>query len=610
MKNPSSNVIEHLACMEVVRYVLQPPYHLLDEISTNDKSPSYDGQILIYENRKQNKENLIGSVPVQVKGTTKDYRSKSHNQIKYRVTKEDLEVYYKQGGVLFFIVYIDLKTSKKKLFYKEFLPVNIGISLRQMEFAASKKKKNTKSQGHSFLFKQLEIRGMEELCKRHMGNREKHSLQLLEIARNKKFEEYIATLPTWNGRDEINIFEEEFVLNGVEDDITYPITSVKLESLNNGYYKEFTGSDGETKSIFVMRTETEQQHQLTFENTAILTMEKQKNKKVHSFKWMINGMKSLVAMQQCLEFLNYLHNLTNEEDEFYKLSGVLTEKSKKKIEELTEANIRHRNNFGKLGIPLDLELSKLADSDLGNFLSLIEKIEDNKKENLSKILSINKSVQVDDLRDKPFIIDVAKCYAIAVYIHKEGNLYTIKNFNDEYEFNNTSSKYVKYIDEIELYIETVNSEPTAVLNSIKKYTAKNVEYAKHNSLALRFVMYHIENKTERSKEYAEVALQIFEIIQKAASNHALEDIKKLATFNIIITQRILGSQICVEEENRQDEFLRGISEVKDSKFYCFAASVLLSKKAGASKKWEEFSDAEKKEFESYPIMYLYSKLGK
>ena len=40
-------------------------------IGSNDKTPSWDGSVFVYRNESQKNDNLIGRVPIQVKGTEK-----------------------------------------------------------------------------------------------------------------------------------------------------------------------------------------------------------------------------------------------------------------------------------------------------------------------------------------------------------------------------------------------------------------------------------------------------------------------------------------------------------------------------------------------------------
>lgn len=92
-------------------------------VNSGDKEPSFDGNIYIYDNNKYSKDNLK-RVSVQVKG--KGARSKPTATIKYPVSIVDLDNYMRNGGVMFFVVYIDKDTGdSKQIYYCALLPFKI-----------------------------------------------------------------------------------------------------------------------------------------------------------------------------------------------------------------------------------------------------------------------------------------------------------------------------------------------------------------------------------------------------------------------------------------------------------------------------------------------------
>ena len=92
-------------------------------VNSGDKEPSFDGNIYIYDNNKYSKDN-IKRVSVQVKG--KGVRSKPTATIKYPVSIVDLDNYMRNGGVMFFVVYIDRDSGDtKQIYYSALLPFKI-----------------------------------------------------------------------------------------------------------------------------------------------------------------------------------------------------------------------------------------------------------------------------------------------------------------------------------------------------------------------------------------------------------------------------------------------------------------------------------------------------
>lgn len=95
--------------------------YLRPYINTGDKEPSWDGNIYVYNHISCCKANLKGRVPVQVKG--KKVKSISRNTISYSVQIADLKNYLRDGGIIYFIVYIT--SDCKKIYYSSLLPYDI-----------------------------------------------------------------------------------------------------------------------------------------------------------------------------------------------------------------------------------------------------------------------------------------------------------------------------------------------------------------------------------------------------------------------------------------------------------------------------------------------------
>ena len=94
---------------DIVNIILNRTDRLISDIDSTDKMPSWDGGVRVYRKESQKKEDLIGRVPVQVKGHYFDL-SKNENmfpdKIKFSVETSDLTNYLNDAGVIFFVVYI------------------------------------------------------------------------------------------------------------------------------------------------------------------------------------------------------------------------------------------------------------------------------------------------------------------------------------------------------------------------------------------------------------------------------------------------------------------------------------------------------------------------
>ena len=125
--------IEIIATSSIERLISRNSY-LKPAINNNDKIPVWDGDVIVYGTKDPNKKkiNLIGRVPVQVKGHKVENISDSKLKgIKFRVNKEDMRKYITDGGVIYFVVYIDDDTQK--IFYNALLPLDLERLIKRYD---------------------------------------------------------------------------------------------------------------------------------------------------------------------------------------------------------------------------------------------------------------------------------------------------------------------------------------------------------------------------------------------------------------------------------------------------------------------------------------------
>lgn len=105
-------------------------------LSENDKTPSWDGELIAYKSSTKEKNNIYGVCKVQVKGKAVSYEEIERKKIQYRVFLSDLNNYRLTGGVLFFVVGLT-ETFERKIYYKDLLPYELA------EIISRKKKQKT-----------------------------------------------------------------------------------------------------------------------------------------------------------------------------------------------------------------------------------------------------------------------------------------------------------------------------------------------------------------------------------------------------------------------------------------------------------------------------------
>lgn len=91
----------------------------------NDKTPSWDGELIAYKSSTKEKNNIYGICKVQIKGKAVSSKELERKKIQYRVFLSDLNNYRFNGGVLFFVVGIT-ETFDRKVYYKELLPYELA----------------------------------------------------------------------------------------------------------------------------------------------------------------------------------------------------------------------------------------------------------------------------------------------------------------------------------------------------------------------------------------------------------------------------------------------------------------------------------------------------
>ena len=109
--------------------LLKSPY-LQPVINSNDRTPSWDGDIYIYSSDNRNKANLRFPLPVQVKGTCST--KKSRKKITYPCEVRDLNNYYRGGGCILFLISVDSQDERSKIYYASLTPFELCKILKKI----------------------------------------------------------------------------------------------------------------------------------------------------------------------------------------------------------------------------------------------------------------------------------------------------------------------------------------------------------------------------------------------------------------------------------------------------------------------------------------------
>ena len=111
---------------------------IIPHISENDKTPSFDGELILYSSNNHEKSNIRGYIPIQVKGKTVNT---FQNPFSYSVSYVDLHNFYKKQGCLFIVVQL-LKSdaTQFRICYKSLTLLDLR-NLIEKNSDSSKRKK-------------------------------------------------------------------------------------------------------------------------------------------------------------------------------------------------------------------------------------------------------------------------------------------------------------------------------------------------------------------------------------------------------------------------------------------------------------------------------------
>ena len=127
----NSTQIELFGTDIVKDYLLQTDT-LRPYIKENDKTPLWDGSVIIYNCNSSKKRDIIGTITVQVKGHTVDDINK--DEFAFGVDLPDLINYRNDGGTIFFVVLIDInRPLNRSIYYETLTPMKISDYIKGHE---------------------------------------------------------------------------------------------------------------------------------------------------------------------------------------------------------------------------------------------------------------------------------------------------------------------------------------------------------------------------------------------------------------------------------------------------------------------------------------------
>lgn len=547
----------------------------------NDKSPCFDGEIIVYNSEKLLKKNIEDTVKVQIKGTTK-YKRVKGSKTSYSIAKEDLEVFKKTGkGVIYFLVVIDRKTSKMQPFYKSLTPLEIE---RNLSILRAKKQKSL-----AIDFKKVKENQLEQICLYQIKRVRKQASFYIGLGENKKFSTYFMEydiLPS--EMDTFNPLETPMYIYGIEDGNEYPLKAAIPNSINRISNVNFNIEE-EDINISIEICESLNNIKIIVENILEFNFSKVNNK--GNLK--LNKINNLLSYVKALKTLKYL--LINNELPFDLGEIKASIDNKKEFENLGLEIKKYERALEickKIGIKSNYSFEHIENSELvieqiidffgdKNYEQLVNGYDENHNILKIEIAGRLNLLLLKDNEDELYynLFDRSLYEKVGAYLPKNEGPFN-PNLDEYYSVSIFTAYPLKELIELtnfefELYQDSLLSE---------KHD-KSLE--SNNTLALEMINIYFDTKDFRFLSLAQNLLH--ELINKHSDN-------LIYKLNIILIHKIEGITFNEEEE----EFLGTIIE-EDDLVMKFGAYVLMDAKIPANKIFQQLSEEEKKLIEEFPI---------
>lgn len=118
--------------IEALRRIIRLHDEMDELLQSNDKGPSWDGDIILYSNKDLKDENIIHRIPTQVKGKNNE-NLLNRSRITYPVAYKNLRNYFNDGGVCYFVIVISDNGETANIFYNALTPIKLQSLLKGTE---------------------------------------------------------------------------------------------------------------------------------------------------------------------------------------------------------------------------------------------------------------------------------------------------------------------------------------------------------------------------------------------------------------------------------------------------------------------------------------------
>lgn len=566
--------LEELSVIELKRLAIKSKV-LETYIDSNDKTPSWDGDIFLYKTDKsKGKCDLKRKISIQLKSTEVD--KFSDNEASFSMSVDDLKNYYNNEGTIVFLV--EVKDAENfKIFYNSLLPVDLRALL------SSLKRENQKSK--TIKLKQLKnsAEDIEEVVREFDRNIVKQSKLLVEkqISLENLNRDSKITID-FNELNSLSFDKEYYAYATVgEFNIEVPLVEkFKLTNIlkcingtvavgDNIHYTSYKVSSQKNKNI------------IEIGDKIIIDMDKGKIRVENPDTTIDNYLKTLYLMKDIIEHKHVsINKVTIGVNNLFTINEI-----NNRINLLEDIKLV----LLKMGVNLDeFSLKSMDDKSFRNLNSLVESILYNRNIKLERVLKEPSIVKMP-VGDKNILVMIVPKYKDEYLI--------VDIFGDELQFTFSNIKEDNTQVDISPYLVLRNDDMNCInfncdraKNDIPKYGISKKYMERVNFYILNLLNFYDKNKIEN---YLDLALYLSGWL---SDNYEYDDIYTINKYQAIKRKRKL-----------EDEEIKNLIKIRESnndeQIKC-CINILIENYIEAKFNLDNMDSEIRNEFEKFPIYSL------
>lgn len=569
-------------------------------IKENDKTPSWDGEVLIYKSNRTDKKDIIGKVTVQVKGEMAD--NINREECSFSVDMADLVNYKNDGGTIYFVVLINKKNpSKRKTFYDALTPLKIGNYIEGHKNQNSRVIKLKRLPGDKYSIQTIFYNFYQDSKKQHSFS-SIPPIKLRTLSSSNDIVGITSSLTIFSPKKKLPFPIDAFLNNEVywyakiaNSPIPHPIelvSDIKLIS-KDGFPPIFV--NGDRYDNYMSETQTKDDITIQFgESTTLVFI---KNGKGARLDYRLTGM-----LRNRIKDLNFIISIIE--------TGVIVFGENKKV----NLGQMHANTpFDIISAKKQLEsykrieqfwksLQVKADFDIGNIDS-----NSSLEELYLLIKSINGKqaihINLDGEHTGYLLHKSMSNFQILLFldaVDKKKSLYKVHNFFDYKGIFKVARGNTEYfashysVLSPDDYIELSNIDLSKMLPSYKDLNDKDVNIFEAANYDLLNLLFAYDKHTDHPIEILNTAKEIASWLLNESADNLHAEIKMINYLQTIKREKELTA-----EENRK---LYEITENENSSLmFKLGANLLLENHKVARIQFEQLCEQDKEAFISFPI---------